>query len=365
MGERRHFGYVRQRISGRWQATYRHEGQLHNVGTFDRKADALAALAEIETNIRRGKWIDPSLGDRLLADYAREWLEHRPDLAVRTVETYGYLLDKHILPALGLLNLSAITPSDVRAWNARSARLHPSTAAKAYRLLSTIMKTAVLDEVITNSPCRVRGAGQERTPERPMATIDEARMMRDAMPERLRVAIDLALWCQLRKAEVLGLQRRDIDLSSGTISIERSRTFLTTGVAVLKEPKTIAGRRELTIPRPVVERLDTHLQDFVPRDPESFILCAADGTPVSQAALQRAWTKARIAVRREDLHFHDLRHTGLTLAAASGATTAELMHRAGHSSADAASRYQHATRERDRDLAARLAAMDGRRAPID
>jgi hypothetical protein len=53
-----------------------------------------------------------------------------------------------------------------------------------------------------------------------------------------------------------------------------------------------------------------------------------------------------------DFHFHDLRHTGNTLAAASGASTRELMHRMGHSSMRAALIYQHATSERDREIAA-------------
>ena len=56
-------------------------------------------------------------------------------------------------------------------------------------------------------------------------------------------------------------------------------------------------------------------------------------------------------------HFHDLRHTGNTLAAASGASTRELMHRMGHGSMRAALIYQHATSERDREIAA---AMDKR-----
>jgi integrase len=356
MGERRHFGYVRQRVSGRWQATYRHEGQLHNVGTFDRKADALAALAEIETNIRRGKWIDPSLGDRTLSDYAREWLEHRPDLGVRTVETYGYLLDKHILPELGLKNLSAITPSDVRAWNARSARQHPSTAAKAYRLLATIMKTAVTDELIAASPCRIRGASQERAPERPTASVPEIQALRSHMPQHLRVAIDLAVWCQLRKAEILGLQVRDLDFDAGAIRIERSRTYMTTGKDVVKEPKTAAGRRELAVPDPVLAALRAHVARSPRATNISFVLCDALGKPISQAALQRAWSKARSAVNRNDLHFHDLRHTGLTIAAATGATAAELMRRAGHASADSAIRYQHALKDRDRLIANRLAS---------
>lgn len=56
----------------------------------------------------------------------------------------------------------------------------------------------------------------------------------------------------------------------------------------------------------------------------------------------------------EGLRFHDLRHTGLTLAGEAGATLAELMARAGHSDVGAAMIYQHASLERDRALAAKL-----------
>jgi integrase len=63
-------------------------------------------------------------------------------------------------------------------------------------------------------------------------------------------------------------------------------------------------------------------------------------------------------------HFHDLRHTGNTLAAASGASTRELMHRMGHASMRAMLIHQHATSERDREIAAgmdqRIAQQTGR-----
>jgi integrase len=55
-------------------------------------------------------------------------------------------------------------------------------------------------------------------------------------------------------------------------------------------------------------------------------------------------------------HFHDLRHTGNTLAAASGASTRELMHRMGHGSMRAALIYQHATSDRVHEIAAALGA---------
>jgi hypothetical protein len=59
----------------------------------------------------------------------------------------------------------------------------------------------------------------------------------------------------------------------------------------------------------------------------------------------------------EAFHFHDLRHTGNTLAAGTGASTKELMARMGHSSARAALLYQHASVERDVVIAERLSAM--------
>ena len=58
-------------------------------------------------------------------------------------------------------------------------------------------------------------------------------------------------------------------------------------------------------------------------------------------------------------HFHDLRHTGNTLAASTGASTKELMARMGHSSPRAALIYQHATRDRDRALADALSKLAG------
>lgn len=61
------------------------------------------------------------------------------------------------------------------------------------------------------------------------------------------------------------------------------------------------------------------------------------------------------------VHFHDLRHAGLTLTAQAGATLAEVMRRAGHSSAAAALRYQHAADRRDAVIASRLSVLAAER----
>ncbi len=355
---RRHFGSVRKRSSGRWQATYWHDARLHSAPqTFATKSDALAYLSIVEADIHRGAWIGPRAGKVTLRDYSAEWLARRPDLAVRTVELYRYLLDDHIVPELGSSTLAALAPSKIRGWHAKAAQAHPSTAAKAYRLLSSIMRTAVTDGLLLASPCKVTGGGTERAGERPIATLAEIDALAAAMSERFRLIVLLATWCQLRRGELLGLRRRDIDGLQTTVNIEQSRTFTRDGRSLVKEPKSPAGRRTLAVPPHVVDSINDHLARFTGADPSAFVFTGTTGVPLTPGVLQKAWKKARESVGRTDLHLHDLRHTGLTLAAATGATTAELMHRAGHASADAALRYQHATKDRDRVLAEALTEL--------
>ena len=74
-------------------------------------------------------------------------------------------------------------------------------------------------------------------------------------------------------------------------------------------------------------------------------------------ALRQAFERARSKIGREDLRFHDLRHTGQTLAAAAGASLADLMRRLGYSSMAAAKRYLHATDSRDRQIAEALSVL--------
>ena len=129
------------------------------------------------------------------------------------------------------------------------------------------------------------------------------------------------------------------------------------GVIVEKEPKSEAGRRTIIIPANVIPYLTSHLQRFVEPGTDALVIVGEYGGPLRPQVLSGAWSKARKKVGRDDLHLHDLRHSGLTWAAATGATVAELMRPAGHSPPAAAMRYQHATEDRDRVLADALAVL--------
>lgn len=361
---RRHFGNVRKLPSGRWQASYWHEGRrLTAPDTFPAKADALAWLSNTETDLARGAWIDPRSSKVTLAEYATSWLAGRSDLRETTRAKYAYLLERHILPELGSAPLGALTPSRVRSWYHDLAGRHPSTGDDAYRALRAILNTAKADRLIGESPCTVKGAGQVRSPERPVASVRDVAHAVEATPERFRLALLLLAWCQLRRGEVLALQRRHVDLLHQRIAVEQAWVVPMGGKPIIGPPKSEAGMRTVTLPPNVVAAVEDHLERFVAPGPDAWLFATVTGTAVSPRNFTRAWSKAREAAGRPDLHLHDLRHSGLTWAAASGASIAELMRRGGHASPRAALRYQHATEDRDRAIAEALGDL-ARGAPI-
>ncbi|MGH9188037.1 MAG: site-specific integrase [Acidimicrobiales bacterium] len=226
--------------------------------------------------------------------------------------------------------------------------------AKAYRLLRAIMNTAVEDGLIARSPCVIKGAGAERSPERPVISVDEVFTIADAMPPRFRALVLLAAFSSLREGELFGLCRRHLDLLHGTVTVDQQAQTLRDGRVIVTIPKTDAGLRTVTLPAALVPELEAHLAAYAQPDGEALVFTGEKGAPLRRNHWSTTWRKAARRVGVPNLHFHDLRHAGNTMAAATGASTKELMARMGHSSPRAALIYQHATRERDAAIASAL-----------
>lgn len=328
--------------------------------TFRTKREAELFGAKERTDRYRGAWVDPNAGRFPFEDYANRWLVERPGLRPRTRELYEGLLRLHILPVLGTTNLSALTPAVIRTWYAdldRAKYPGASTTAKAYRLLRTILNTAIEDGLIARNPCVITGAGTEHSPERPVASIPQVYALADSVPDRYRAMVLLACFAGLRLGELLGLSRRDIDLEHRTVSVTRQMSQLKDGTLFLGPPKSEAGDRLVAIPDVLTTGLTKHLTNHVGPDCDALVFTGDKGGSLRRAVWQSIWNDARRSVGLPDFHFHDLRHTGNTLVAATGASTKELMVRMGHASARAALRYQHATRDRDAAIADALGSL--------
>jgi integrase len=371
---RRHFGSIRRLPSGRWQARYPGPDGLQHTArtpdgrslTFDSQQYANAYLARVHADIQTGRWVSPDALSSLtkpptFREYAAAWLAGR-ELADRTREDYAAVLRDHILPAFGDVLVPDITPAQVRTWHA-SLSTGPTMRAHAYGLLRTIMATAVSDDVLPSSPCRVRGGGQAKRVKRIRpASLAELETIAAAVPPRYKLMVLLAAWCALRFGELAELRRSDIDVTNGVIRVRRGVVRISGGRKV-KGPKSEAGKRDVTIPPHLMPAVKDHLREMhLSRD--ALLFPAASGGHMAPASLYRVYYPAREKAGRPDLRFHDLRHTGATLAAATGATLAELMARLGHSTAGAALRYQHAAADRDRVVAAALSKLAADVVPI-
>jgi integrase len=367
MVERRSFGRLRKRPSGRWQAAYvGPDMQLHYAPTtFEAKDDAVVWLTTERKLTESPHWIAPKARrdtelaglPPTLAEYAGGWLVSR-DLRPRTRSDYRQLLDRLILPALGDLRLTAVTPTAVRNFYTGLGPNTPTLRARAYGLLHTIMGTAVAEQLITINPCVIRGASNAKTAHRAKpATLGELATIAERMPDHLQLAVLIAAWCGLRFGELVELRRRDVDLVEQIIHVRRG-VVRVDGKVVVGKPKSDAGIRDVAIPPHLVPEFRRHLSDHVTFGRDALLFGGRhSNSQLAPSTLYRSFYPARAAAGRPDLRWHDLRHTGATLVAATGASLAELMARIGHSTAGAALRYQHAASDRDRVIAEALSRM--------
>lgn len=427
------WGTVELLPSGRYRAFYRRDGAKFTAPrTFATRDAAHDWLAAERADRARGTWLDPRQGRQSFEDYARAWLESRPDLAPRTAALYAHVLERWLLPRvggtrgveLGAMDVADITPTVVRAWYAavytaardlvleqaarQSARAgHPArawaqqrglevadtgrlspevlsawrsagspvlpaaegkrlpsdpgrtAAANAYRLLRTILNTAVREGLLTTSPCQVPGAGTSHHRERPTATPAEVVALAAAMPRRLAAAVMLAAWSGLRYGELFALAREHVDLEAGTVRVERALVNLPGQPLHFGKTKTRQSNRVVHVPRFVLEQLAEHMAEFTEPGADALLFTTDAGTPVSSHRLSHVFMAARRVVGRTDLHWHDLRHTGATLAYSTGASMREVQNRLGHATMRAAAIYAHASDDSDRLLAHRLDELYG------
>jgi integrase len=369
---KRAFGSIRKLPSGRFQARYTGPDGKTYAGrtpegralTFDARNYAERYLSRVDADIQAGRWESPDAAkvDQPAAPinfgvYAETWLAGR-DLSPSTRRLYRATLDKQVLPAFKETPVTDITPAMVREWHARlRTQTGPTQRARAYSLLRVILSTAVDDEVIPVNPCRVRGAGSvKRAKDIRPASLPELEALAAAMPPKYRLMVLLAAWCAMRFGELAELRRADIDVKNGVVHIRRGVIYGDAG-RVVKDPKSQAGKRDVNIPPHLMPAVRAHLAAHTSPARDALVFPAAQGGNMSPSALYAVYHPARDAAGRPDLRFHDLRHTGAVLAAATGATLAELMARLGHSTVSAAMRYQHAAADRDKVIAAALSEL--------
>lgn len=348
------FGTVDKLPSRRWRARYVGPDGRRRTWTAVSKSDARVWLAAAQADISRRAWHAPEGGQRLLGSYAADYLA-RSDLRESTRALYTTLWRRHLAPDWADVAVADVSAQRVRSWHERRmGTTGPTALAQSYRLLRSLLSVAVADEVIAANPCRLRSAGTPKAarPSRALAA-SEVHALADAVPARYRALVLVLAFGGLRFGEATAVRRCDVSSDGRVVTVARSVRRVG-GRWLLGPPKTEAGRRSVVLPAFVADAVVAHLTAYVPTLGDAIVFGTSTGTFVARSNFGATFRRATTRCGLGPVRVHELRHTGATLAAATGASTVELMHRLGHASPAAALVYQHAAAARDAEIARAL-----------
>jgi integrase len=200
-------------------------GIERSAGTFGRRVLAERAWKSAEAAVADGRYLDLDQGRKLFVDYALgTWLPQFPGEDT-TVQGYGFVLEKYLIPEFGHTRMIEMTPGRVRAFYAlmRDAGIGSSMIEKCKTVLCSLFNTAVNDRVVGRHPCRgVAGPRVVQAPLKILTPAEYVRLHAHLRDDYARLMVDVLLESGCRWGEFAELRVGDLDPMAGTLTIART-----------------------------------------------------------------------------------------------------------------------------------------------
>lgn len=329
---------------------------------FKRRQDAEEAERELKNKLSGG--LDLAGSKTLYKDFMSDHLRDKK-LSVResTLKTYSALVNNHILPHLGNLQLGEIKPRHIQnLYNdlSESGRLSDENIQKVHSIINeSLNKAAGYDMIIKNPAMAIKRPKAEKKEMLYWSEQESHKFLNSALREDARYycAFLLALTTGMRQAEILGLRWTDIDLDRRIISV--SQTISHDGKKFQADTKTTAGRRSIGIDINTVTALRTlkhrcneeKMRDKLIYEDNGLVICTSTGTKVTPRNLNRSFCifLEKSGVKR--IRFHDLRHTHVVMLLKARENNKRIAERMGWSSVKMIDRYSHIMPNMQQDTA--------------
>jgi integrase len=253
-------------------------------------------------------------------------------------------LRKHLCARVGSIPLQKLRPADLQAIYAAMAKdgLADRTRLHLHRVVSTMLKHAAQWGVVARNVATMVDAPRVKASELEILSPDQLKVVLASLhsPE-LRTIADVALGSGLRRGELLGLRRQDVNLDKAVLRVEQAVEQTKRGGIVMKAPKTRHGRRAVSLAPATVAVLREHLRAQqetrlalgLGRAPaDAFVFANWDGAVRSPQWLTQAWRRAMATAGLKGTTFHSLRHTHASTLIANGLDVLTISRRLGHGS---------------------------------
>jgi integrase len=312
---------------------------------FYTQAEADEALNEMLYEQKRGMLA--SGPKQKLADHLNWWLDEvkRQRLRESSYIRYRYALDKHILPALGDIQLQRLTTQKLQSFynSKQKERQSPSSIQTMHKVLHGALDYAVNIHLLAYNPSdHVSLPRQVKRKAKPL-TLEQARhLVHVARGSSLEGFLTLALATGMRHGELVALRWEDVDLEKGSVFIHRTARYQGKSRILEGDAKTASSERVLPISRTVCGMLAAHkarqneerLQAGPAWEDHHLVFCNRRGriliATTTRAQFLRLLRKADVP----PMHIHDLRHTAATLFRSMGVDLKVVQEILGHSQLD-------------------------------
>ena len=257
------------------------------------------------------------------------------------------------------------------SWQGKLARkkFTANMRLRAIRVLRNALNKAVKLRILQFNPIaaldKPKVTRKEVTPLEPEQCRD---LFNACQKHRLGDMISLAALTGLRKGELFALDWSEVNLTEGVLVVRRTLQEL--NGLTLKEPKTAAGKRVVSLDSEAVEALRSRLrkakgEGFEPPDCQIVFPDIRGGYLRGSNFDRRAWYPIREAAGIHDTFvFHDLRHTQASLMLAAGVDLKVIQKRLGHRDfATTANTYSHLLQNAQNEAVELVDALMSRRAP--
>lgn len=338
------------------------EKSYQSKSGFKTEREAQAAMRKVLTSLDTGTYV-PSTS-MTVGDFLEKWLEDKASvIRYGTLRKYRWLINRRIIPMLGKLPLQGLTPQHIQTLYAKLRNgdkpLSSRSILHTHRLLHEALDRALKWSLIARNPCDAVETPKADRPQMQAWTPEQARhFLSVAHSNRYYVAFVLALETGMRQGEILGLKWSDIDLQNGYLNVKRADYR-----GIINEPKTVRGRRGISLLPNTVQVLKTHKacqteeRMFLGSDycDNELVIAKNDGTPLRARSLENHWYKLLEESGLPRIRFHDLRHTHASMMAAAGVSAKAVSDRLGHSTVSfTLDTYTHLYRDQQDEAAARL-----------